>query len=35
MKYMLSVQFALSPMDCYFVTSSTKTQQFVLYFLKF
>ena len=24
MKYMLSLQFASSPMDCYFVTGSTK-----------
>jgi hypothetical protein len=27
MKYMLSLHFASSPMDCYFATSSTKMQQ--------
>ena len=27
MKYVLSLQFASSPMDCYFATSSTKMQQ--------
>ena len=27
MKYMLSLQFASSLMDCYFATSRTKTQQ--------
>ena len=32
MKYMLSLQFASSLMDCYFVTSSTTTQQIVLDF---
>ena len=32
MKYMLSLQFASSLMDCYFATGSTKTQQSVLDF---